>query len=122
MNGFKEFINEGVRDIGLEHDVINMYRDTARYSIAEISRVTGLSAGGIYRILEKNNFKPGRRDRTNMHDHVLQYAAANLPVKKISELTGYSVRQVYNIVNQSQTAHNISETLPVKSTSAWRQL
>lgn len=95
MRGFKEFINEAT-DLGSEHDVISLYNSSNH--IRQISELTGVSVAGIYRILEKYGIRPHRRNYDTEHSVVKQYHAVGIPPQKISELTGYSKRQVYNIL------------------------
>lgn len=98
---FKEFINESV-DISIEHEILTMYKDRTRYKITDISEATGVSVAGIYRILEKYGITPHRIHPGENHYLVNQYATTGISAKKISELTGYSQRQVYNIINKGK--------------------
>lgn len=106
MNGFKDFINESV-DISKEHEILGMYKDNSRWQIRQISELTGISIAGIYRILEKYGIKPHRRQYDNAHGMVQQYFNSGIPATKISELTGYSKRQVYNIISKGK--HQFSD-------------
>lgn len=105
MKGFKAFINEAV-DLSGEHEILSMYRDNNRYHIRQISELTGVSVAGIYRILEKYGLKPQRRQYDNAHNIVKQYHDSGIPAQKISELTGYSKRQVYNIIAKGRNGEH----------------
>jgi predicted DNA-binding transcriptional regulator AlpA len=98
---FKDFINltETV-NLSTEHEILNMYWDKVRYKIEDISEFTGVSPAGIYRILQKYSIHPQRRLETSRYFDIYQYADSGVPVRKISELTGYSRRQVYNILDK----------------------
>lgn len=99
MHGFKYFINEQVNvDIGVEHEILNLYKDQARYKMVDISRLTGVSIAGIYRILQKYGINPHRRKSTDAHEVVSQYAHSGISASKNAELTGYSRRHIYNIL------------------------
>jgi hypothetical protein len=105
MDNFKDFINENFVSFGrpkidqnTEHEILSMYQDKFRYKVSDISEITGISTAGIYRILEKYGIHPHRIQPGENHSLVAQYANTGLPAKKISELTGYSRRQVYNIL------------------------
>jgi predicted DNA-binding transcriptional regulator AlpA len=96
MNGFESFINE---DASLEHEILGLYNDRDRYRITDISNLTGISPAGIYRILEKYGINPHRHSHLlDAHNIIKQYAQLGTPVSKIAELTGYSKRQIYNII------------------------
>lgn len=101
MEGFKQFLNESV-DIGQEHEIIGMYKDNYRYQIRQISELTGVSVAGIYRVLEKYGIRPHRRQHDDAHGMVIQYHQTGIPVQKISELTGFSKRQCYNIISKGR--------------------
>jgi predicted DNA-binding transcriptional regulator AlpA len=101
MDCFRDFLNESI-DIGNEHEILNMYKDRYRYKISDISELTGISVAGIYRILEKYGISPHRAGLQDNHALVNHYAGMGLPAIKISELTGYSKRQVYNIMNKNK--------------------
>lgn len=98
MGDFKTFLNEAV-DASQEHDILSMYQDRHRYQVRQISALTGVSIAGIYRTLEKYGLRPRRRDSSGQHDVIRQYHQAGVPARRISDLTGYSRRQVYNIIS-----------------------
>lgn len=97
MQRFRTFVESA--DLGAEHEILGMYRDGHRFPIRQISELTGVSVAGIYRILEKYGIKPHRRQRDNEHNVIKQYHTSGFSPNRISELTGYSKRQVYNIIN-----------------------
>lgn len=103
MDRFRAFLNESI-DIGQEHEILGMYKDNYRWPIRQISERTGVSVAGIYRVLEKYGIRPHRRQRDDAHGLVVQYHQTGLPVQRISELTGYSKRQCYSILQNSRNA------------------
>jgi hypothetical protein len=107
MDNFRKF-NESVDQ---EHEIISMYKDNARWQIRQISELTGISVAGIYRILEKYGIKPHRRLVYDNHNIVQQYYQSGVPANKISELTGYSKRQVYNIIHSFSEIGAVTPTL-----------
>jgi predicted DNA-binding transcriptional regulator AlpA len=100
MTSFRHFIFLTESTLSTEHEVMNLYYDR-NHKIADISDLTGVSAAGIYRILQKHSIQPGRM-KTDLlnYETIWQYSSMGLPAKKIAELTGYSVRQVYNIIEK----------------------
>ena len=104
MRGFRQFTE--TTDISLEHEILNMYKDSSRWHIRKISEVTGMSIAGIYRILEKYGVKPHLRMHNDAYNIIQQYRNSGVPVHKISELTGYSSRQVYNILAKGKHLFN----------------
>lgn len=94
MDSFKQFVE--YVNTSVDQDIISLYGNNEQ--IRRISELTGVSIAGIYRILERYGIKPHRRNYDNEHSVVKQYHSVGIPVHKISELTGYSKRQVYNIL------------------------
>lgn len=87
-------------DLSTEHEIMNMYYDR-NFKISDISNQTGVSAAGIYRVLQKYDVQPGRmKTDTLNYETIWHYADTGLPVRRIAELTGYSLRQVYNILEK----------------------
>jgi predicted DNA-binding transcriptional regulator AlpA len=77
-----------------------MYYSRNQYKIADISELTGLSTAGIYRILQKHEIVPQRRTaNAGQYETIYHFADTGVPAKRIAELSGYSLRQVYNILN-----------------------
>lgn len=104
MNSFRQFIES--TNYSLEHEVLSLYRSTQSH-VKQISEITGVSVGGIYRILEKHGIKPHRRNMNNsQYDTIQQYYNSGISAQRISELTGYSTRQVYNIIAKSSNLGN----------------
>lgn len=94
MDRFNEFVD----NLSQEYEIINMYKDKHRWKIKQISEISGISVAGIYRVLEKYGINPHRRNLNDTHAIVGQYYLSGTPINKISELTGYSRRQVYYII------------------------
>jgi len=86
--------------LNTEHEILNMYYDRLNYKISDISDATGISPAGIYRILQKHSVTPGRRRADMNYETIYHYYDSGFTAKKISELTGYSLRQIYNIVGK----------------------
>lgn len=101
MNSFKKFLIEN--NLNTEHEVLNMYYDRNNFKISDISDATGLSKAGIYRILRKHSVEPSRLKADLNYETIYHYFDSGCPVKKISELTGYSLRQVYNIIEKRRS-------------------
>lgn len=99
MDSFKDFISEAV-DVNTEHEIMNMYYNRDHYKIADISDQTGVSTAGIYRILQKHSIEPGRRRAGLNYETIFHYSDSGVPARRISELTGYSLRQIYNILEK----------------------
>lgn len=100
MESFKRFLLTEAVDLNTEHEVLNMYYDRHNYKISDISDATGVSTAGIYRILQKHSVEPGRRKADMHYETIYHYYDSGFTAKKISELTGYSLRQVYNILEK----------------------
>ncbi len=95
MERFKLFVEA---DRHLEHEVLNMYL-SGNHKVAEISELTGLSTGSVYRILQRHEVSPQRRAaRPGQYESVYNFADSGLGARRIAELSGYSLRQVYNIL------------------------
>jgi AraC-like DNA-binding protein len=98
-NRFRTFLE--TFDVNIEHEIINMYQDPIRYKLSDISSTTGASPGGIYRVLRKYNLNPHRLGHNyQQYEQIFQYRKLGTSVQKIAELTGYSRRQVYNILQE----------------------
>lgn len=95
MESFKLF-----ESVHSEHEILNMYYSQNQYKISDISELTGISTAGIYRILKKHEISPHRRETAaGQYETIYHFADTGIPPKKIAELSGYSLRQVYNILN-----------------------
>lgn len=106
MESFKRFLLSEAVDLNTEHEVLNMYYDRLNYRISDISDATGVSAAGIYRILQKHSIEPGRRRADMNYETIYHYYDSGFTAKKIAELTGYSLRQVYNILEKRRLVPN----------------
>ena len=115
MERFKQFIefceeyncNEDFKVY--DHEVAYMYRqDVPILSIkSEISATYGpISFGEIYRALRRGGINPSRRQKAS-HDDVLNFGQSGLGLEEIAKLTGYSERQVINILKTNTQNDNI---------------
>ncbi len=103
MQSFKRFLLSEAVDINTEHEVLNMYYDRNNFKISDISNNTGISTAGIYRILQKHSIEPGRRSLPDSnYETIYHFIDSGFSAKRISELTGYSLRQVYNILEKKR--------------------
>ena len=100
MDSFKRYLLSEAVDLNTEHEVLNMYYDRHNYKISDICDATGISTAGIYRILQKHSVEPGRRKADTHYETIYHYYDSGFAAKKIAELTGYSLRQVYNIIEK----------------------
>ncbi len=103
MDSFKKFVFSEAVDVNTEHEIMNMYYDRNHYRISDISDMTGVSTAGIYRILQKHSISPGRRKADLNYETIFHYSDSGVSAKRISELTGYSLRQVYNILEKRRS-------------------
>jgi hypothetical protein len=106
MERFKEFIKSSElvncnEDFKMhDHEIAYLYRqDVPILSIkTEISSTHGpISLGEIYRALRRSGIQPSRRTKSS-HDDVLNFGQSGLGLEEIAKLTGYSERQVRNIL------------------------
>jgi|WetSurMetagenome_2_1015567.scaffolds.fasta_scaffold313899_2 hypothetical protein len=98
---FLEFVNYQDTVASTEYgdiDVVNMYL-YRRLPVREIAKTTGKSIGEIYRSLRRQYNEPNRR-RTDQFN-VFALADSGMPVRTIADLTGYTSRQVRNILKKS---------------------
>lgn len=108
MNGFRDFIsltesNSLVENLNTEHEILHLYHNPT-HRIVDISDQTGVSPGGIYRILQKYQINPYRRNEQKHYEQVFAYKDMGMSAKRIAEITGYSTRQVYNIMSLPRPA------------------
>ena len=119
MGRFKHFIesceqyncNEHFR--AYDHEVAYLYRQDVPVSHIkiEISATHGpISFGEIYRALRRSGINPSRRQKAS-HDDVLNFGNSGLGLDEIAKLTGYSERQIRNILktNIQKFNDNFSE-------------
>jgi AraC-like DNA-binding protein len=84
-----------------EWDVVGLYFQDLK-KVKEISLKTGKSIAEVYRIIRRHGAEPNRLI-TN-HENVRLFANANLPVKNIAELTGYTPRNIRYILGRQDTS------------------
>ena len=94
MLDFKDFFIKQERGYSTQ-EVISFYFN--KMKLTEISSLTNKSIGEIYRILHNNNVTPNRL-KTN-HHNVIFFADAGMPITQIAQLTGYTERNVRNILH-----------------------
>jgi len=93
MLQFREFFhNNGYS----EQEIVSIYLNHSDKKITEIAQTTQKSVGEIYRILHNNGIKPNRL-RINQQN-VMDFANSGLSIPQISELTGYTSRNVRYII------------------------
>jgi transcriptional antiterminator len=100
MEGFREFFNENISDQGL----ISFYNHNPDKKVKEISQITGMSIGEIYRTLHSYNVTPNRQ-KTNYHN-VINFYNFGYGVPQIAELSGYTERNVRYILSKLKTERN----------------
>ena len=94
MLGFQQFFES----YQLEQQVIVDYLSKTGVSVGEIGRIHGLSEREVYRILRFNHVSPNRK---GVHvDKVRHLAGMGWGIRDIAEFTGYSTRNVRNILNR----------------------
>ena len=105
MIGFRDFLNESEQHFYAEnykdHDATIAHMYYQNIPIAEIRQDMGLSFGEIYRSLGRYGISPNRRQRP-LHDDVIYFGQGGMGLEEISRLTGYSTRQVRNILKANQ--------------------
>lgn len=92
MADFKNFLG---REPVSNYDILKSYFSGEK--ISTISAETGKSTGEIYRILKRHNVSPNRLK--SKHGQVLGLAKGGLNTGQISNLTGYSRRNVRYILS-----------------------
>ena len=93
MASFKDFLNKPI--IIEDHEVVNLYLHDKK-AISEISFVSGKSVGEIYRILKNHHVYPNRLK--TRHNLVHYYNQSGLPLPEIANITGYTIRNIRNII------------------------
>lgn len=79
-----------------DKEIINMYLNNPSIHVAEIAQKTQKSIGEIYRILHANEINPNRLKIH--HEKVEGLAKLGWTIKEISEITGYSTRNIRYIL------------------------
>jgi hypothetical protein len=114
MGRFKEFIKSDEQvsyneDFKMyDHEIAYLYRQAIPVSSikTEISSTYGpVSFGEIYRALRRSGLQPSRRMKST-HDDVINFGQSGLGLEEIAKLTGYSERQVRNILKAQQGGQN----------------
>jgi len=98
---FREFFVIGGDPVNYQltnMEIANMYLQSPRLTIREISEKTGKSIGELYRILKSHGASPNRQS-TNRHNVVL-FADSGFSIHQIAELTGYTSRNVRYILKK----------------------
>ena len=93
MLQFREFFSNNGHS---EQEIVSMYLNHPNRKITELAHNTQKSVGEIYRILHSNGIKPNRL-RINQQN-VVDFANSGLSITQISELTGYTTRNVRYII------------------------
>lgn len=92
------FFCEGTKEY--DHEIAYLYQQNTPISSIknEIEASYGpISFGEIYRSLHRNQISPGRRTKP-FRDDVIYFGKCGLELEEIARLTGYSKRQVRNIL------------------------
>jgi len=101
MSGFREFFNESDQHFYAEshkgHDATVVYMYHQDIPISDIKQEMGVSFGEIYRSLQRYGINPNRRKRP-YHNDVVYFGQGGMGLEEISRLTGYSTRQIRNIL------------------------
>lgn len=87
-----------------DHDVAYLYQQDKPISQiqSEISSHYGsVSLGEIYRSLKRSGISPSRRQRPYRQD-VVYFGNNGMGLEEISHITGYSTRQIRNILQQER--------------------
>lgn len=79
-----------------DKEIVHLYLNHPKMQISEIAQKTNKSIGEIYRILKANEVSPNRL-KVN-HEKVKNLADLGWGIKEISEITGYSTRNIRYIL------------------------
>lgn len=79
-----------------DKEIVRLYLNNPKMQISEIAQKTNKSIGEIYRILKANEVSPNRL-KVN-HEKVKNLADLGWGIKEISEITGYSTRNIRYIL------------------------
>lgn len=79
-----------------DKEIVHLYLNNPKMQISEIAQKTNKSIGEIYRILKANEVSPNRL-KVN-HEKVKNLADLGWGIKEISEITGYSTRNIRYIL------------------------
>lgn len=107
MRGFKSYIYQTEfyceSRKSYDNDIAYLYQQNMPLSSikSEIDTMYGeISLAEIYRSLRRNGISPSRRERPYKND-VLYYGQCGFGFDEISQLTGYSIRQIRNILKNN---------------------
>lgn len=94
MQGFTQFLENNLQDT----EIIHTYLNRKDMSVKDIAGLFSKSEGEIYRVLHYNSINP---NRLKIH-HEKVHGLSNLgwAIKDISELTGYSTRNIRYILKK----------------------
>lgn len=79
-----------------DKEIVYLYLNNSKMQISEIAQKTNKSIGEIYRILRVNEINPNRLKIH--HEKVKNLADLGWGIKEISEITGYSTRNIRYIL------------------------
>lgn len=82
-----------------DKSIVGMYLENPKLKIEEIAQRSKKSIGEIYRILKANHIKPNRLKEN--HKKVESLSHLGWSSKEIANLTGYSERNVRNILRKN---------------------
>ncbi len=104
MQGFRQYLTEATDFYATTWNpddlrIIHLYQNQS--SISDIKQEMGISDGEIYRALRRHGVNPNRRT-SPYHDDVLYYGQCGMPFGEIANMTGYSTRQIRNILDKGQ--------------------
>jgi hypothetical protein len=118
---FREYVSETERAALLtenlkeyDHEIAYLYQQNVPISSIknEIETTYGpISSGEIYRSLRRNQISPSRRTKP-FRDDVIYFGQCGLELEEIARLTGYSKKQVKNILKadtETQQDDHISD-------------
>lgn len=95
MRTFKTFL-QGLT----EGEIVDAYLNRPNVSITNLSYWSNKSVGEIYRILHTNHIIPNRQKGN--HHLVKELAGSGLHPNKISQIVGYTPRNVWYILSKNR--------------------
>ncbi len=99
MEDFKEFFYASLPQQELsDAEVLNLYLHSRDMKVLEIADKSNRSVPEVYRIIKRFSMEPNRL--VNRHQSVRYYADAGMGISEISELTGYTSRNVRYILSK----------------------
>lgn len=94
MYGFKEFLTTNESD----NEIIHLYLNNPKLSVAKIAQLHEKSEAEVYRILHANNINPNRLRA--YHQKVHQLAHLGWGIQEIAQMTGYTSRNIRYILSK----------------------